>query len=94
MANLTALVSADPSRDEQEALKFQHRIGRNVRYWRMQRAMTPGELACRIGKPVAAINEIEAGEAMASVEFLWRAGQVLKVSCLVFTDSQQQRSAA
>ena len=94
MANLTAIVSADPSREEQDALEFQRRIGGNIRHWRMQRAMTPEELARHIGKPVAAVNEIEAGEAMASVEFLWRAGQVLKVSCLAFTDSQQHRSAA
>jgi hypothetical protein len=91
---VAAATAADPSQDEREALAFQRQIGRNIRYWRMQRAVTLEELARRSGKLVATINEIEAGEAMASVEFLWRAGQVLHVSCLVFTDSQEHRSAA
>ena len=90
----TSGTSVDPLREEQEALEFQRQIGRNLRYWRMQRAMTPEEFARRSGKPVAVINEIEAGEAMPGVEFLWRAGQLLRVSCLVFTDPQEHRSAA
>ena len=94
MSDVTTGVSADPLRDEREALEFQRKVGRNLRYWRMQRAMTPKEFAHRSGKPVAVINAIEAGDTMPGVEFLWRAGQLLKVSCLAFIDPQQYRSAA
>jgi transcriptional regulator with XRE-family HTH domain len=91
---MTSGISVDPLREEQDALEFQRRIGRNVRYWRMKRALTAEEFARRSGKPVATINEIESGEAMPGIEFLWRAAQVLKVSCLVFTEPGQLRSAA
>jgi transcriptional regulator with XRE-family HTH domain len=90
----TSGTSVDPLREEQEALEFQRQIGRNIRHWRIQRALTAEEFARRSGKPVATINEIELGEAMPSVEFLWRAAQVLMVSCLAFTDPQEHRSAA
>lgn len=87
-------VSFSPSSEEQEALEFQRRIGSNVRYWRMQRTLTAEEFARRSGRSVATINAIESGEVMPGVEFLWRASQVLNVSCLAFTDPQQHRSAA
>jgi transcriptional regulator with XRE-family HTH domain len=91
---MASRTSVGLSREEQEALEFQRQVGRSVRYWRMQRTLTPEEFARRSGKPVAVINEIESGEAMPGVEFLWRAGQVLNVSCLAFTAPPEHRSAA
>jgi transcriptional regulator with XRE-family HTH domain len=91
---MTSGISADLSHEEEEALAFQRRVGGNVRYWRMQRALTTEELARRSGKSVAAIDAIESGDAMPGVEFLWRAAHVLQVSCLAFTEPGQFRSAA
>jgi transcriptional regulator with XRE-family HTH domain len=85
---------SDLSRDEQEALEFQRRIGANIRYWRLQRGLTREELASRSGKPVATISEIESGEAMASVEFLLRAARVLDVSCLALAGEDGHPLAA
>jgi transcriptional regulator with XRE-family HTH domain len=95
MSNMTTTeIPIELWREEQEALEFQRQIGRNVRHWRMQQMLTADEFARRSGKPVATISAIEAGEAMPSVEFLFRAGRVLNVSCLVFTAPREHRSAA
>jgi hypothetical protein len=80
--------------EDRDALEFQRRIGANVRQWRLQRALTLEDFAKRCGKPIAAVDQIETGATMASLEFLWRAARVLDVSCLVLTDQQEDRSAA
>jgi transcriptional regulator with XRE-family HTH domain len=80
--------------EDDEALEFQRRIGANVRQWRLQRALTLEDFARRCAKPMAAVDQIESGATMASLEFLWRAAHVLGVSCLVLTDQQEDRSAA
>ena len=86
----------DDSRDKEdyEALEFQRRIGANVRQWRLQRALTSEDFAWRCGKSLAALDQIESGATMASLEFLWRAARVLRVSCLALSDKQVDRSAA
>ncbi len=80
--------------EEQAALEFQRRIGANILRWRLQRALTLAEFARRCGKSIAAVEQIESGATMASLEFLWRAARVLGVSCLMLTDQQEDRSAA
>lgn len=88
------LVDTRLAEEELAALEFQRRIGANIRRWRLQRALAPAEFARRCGKPVTAVDQIESGTTMASLEFLWRAARVLGVSCLVLTDQQEDRSAA
>lgn len=80
--------------EDDDALEFQRRIGANVRRWRLERALVLEEFALRCGKSAASVDRIESGGAMASLEFLWRAAQVLGVSCLVLTDQQEHRSVA
>jgi transcriptional regulator with XRE-family HTH domain len=80
--------------EDQQAMAFQRRIGANIRHWRTQRSLDIAEFAGRCQRPSAAIVRIESGEAMPSVEFLWRAAHVLNVSCLALTDQAEHRSAA
>ncbi len=80
--------------EDQEALAFQRRIGANIRRWRTERSLGVAEFAGQCHQPAVAITRIESGEAMPSIEFLWRAARVLNVPCLALTDQGNHRSAA
>ena len=82
------------SQQEHEALEFQRRIGANIRNWRERRTLATWELARLCGRPIAAIERIESGEEMPSLEFLWQAARIMRVPCLALTDQHDHRSAA
>lgn len=56
-------------------------IGKNVRYYRIERKMTQDELSNIIGKNPSAITRVKSGQRMMSVRMLYEVANALNVSC-------------